>query len=222
VTGALPVRGAGGGTERAVSGHGGGARRYGAAVAQHREIRPGYTVIHPNRDRPVCKVTRILVVVVLLISVALMLVITVGGWSKLEGMTSVNFIWCALYVVMAIFIARWARGLLPIAAVLGLLLLAIALIATVGFGGTSWFDRSHASYGAAHALGGGQGLGSATIGTLVLLLVPVELVLILLAVAGFAQGWNVELEVPDAEAAARRRGGGRAGRDLREPRAAAT
>jgi hypothetical protein len=186
-------------------------------VAQHREVRPGYTVIHPNRDRPICKVTRILVVIVLLISVALMLVVTVGGWSKLEGMTPVNFIWCAIYVVMAFFIARWARGLLPIAGVLGLLLLAIALIATVGFGGTSWFDRSNSSYGAAHALGGGAGLTSDTIGTLILLLVPVELVLILVAIVGFAQGWNVELEVPDEEAARRRGNGLRRG-----PRAAAT
>jgi hypothetical protein len=177
-------------------------------VAQHRDVRPGYTVIHPNRDRTICKVTRIFVVIVLLISVALMLAVTVGGWSKLEGMTPVNFIWCALYVVMAFFIARWARGLLPIAGVLGLLLLAIALIASVGFGGTSWFDRSNSSYAAAHALGGGSGLSSDTIGTLVLLLVPVELVLIVVAIVGFAQGWNVELEVPDAEAAARRRGAG--------------
>jgi len=188
-------------------------------VAHHRDVRAGYTVIHPNRERAVCKVTRIFVVVVLLASVALMLTITVGGWSKLEGMTPVNFIWCAVYVVMAVFIARWARGLLPIAAVLGLLLLAIALIATLGLGGTSWFDRSGSSYGVAHALGGGQGLSSNTIGTLVLLLVPVELVLILVAIVGFAQGWNVELEVPDEEAAARRRGG-RPGTDLRGPRPA--
>jgi hypothetical protein len=192
-------------------------------VAQHRDVRPGYTVIHPNRDRAICKLTRIFVVIVLLISVALMLAATVGGWSKLEGMLPVNFIWCAVYLVMAFFIARWARGLLPIAGVLGLLLLAIALIASVGFGGTSWFDRSNSSYGGAHALGGGPGLSSDTIGTLVLLLVPVELVLILVAVVGFAQGWNVELEVPDEEAAARRAGGrGRPGTGFGDGRAAAT
>jgi hypothetical protein len=203
--------------------HGPLARRYRAPVAQRREVRPGYTVIRPNRERLICKVTRVLVVIVLLVSVGLMLAITVGAWSVLEGMTPVNFIWCALDVVIAIFIARWARGLLPIAAVLALLLLAIALIATAGFGGTSWFDRSRASYGVAHALGGGPGLSADTTGTLVLLLVPVELVLILLALAGFAQRWNVELEVPDEEAAGRRSGGGgRAGRDLRGPRAAAT
>jgi len=190
-------------------------------VAHHRDVRPGYTVIHPNRDRAVCKVTRIFVVIVLLVSVGLMLAATVGGWSKLEGMTPVNFIWCAIYLVMAFFIARWARGLLPIAGVLGLLLVAISLIATLGLGGTSWFDRSNHSYAAAHALGGGRGLSSDTIGLLVLLLAPVELVLILAAIVGFAQGWNVELEVPDEEAATRRRGK-RDGRSLGGGQPAAT
>jgi hypothetical protein len=190
-------------------------------VAQRREVRPGYTVIHPNRDRAVCKVTRIFVVLVLLVSVALMLAVTVGGWSKLEGMTPVNFVWCAIYVVMAVFIWRWARGLLPIVGVLGLLLLAITLIATFGLGGTSWFDRSNSHYAAAQALGGGQGLSSGAIGTLLLVLVPVEVVLILVTIVGFTQRWNVELEVPDEEAAARR-GGGRKGSGLRGPRAAAT
>jgi hypothetical protein len=190
-------------------------------VARHRDVQPGYTVIHPNRERMICRATRILVVIVLLVSVALMLAITVGGWSKLEGMTAVNFIWCATYLVMAFFIMRWARGLLPIAAALGLLLLAFALIATLGLGGTSWFDRANASYGVARALGGGRGLSSDTIGVLVLLLASVELVLILVAVLGFVQGWNVELEVPDAEAAARR-ARGRSEPGFPGPRPAAT
>jgi hypothetical protein len=174
-------------------------------VARAREIRPGYRVVHPNRERAVCKLTRVFVVLVLLASVVLMLTVTVGGWNKLEGMTAINFVWSAIYVVMAFFIARWARGLLPIAAVLGLLLLAIAVIASIGVGGTSWYDRSHSSYAGAHALGGGQGLSADAIGALVLLLVPVELVLVIIAIVGFAQGWNVELEVPEDEAAPRSR-----------------
>jgi hypothetical protein len=51
---------------------------------------------------------------------------------------------------------------------------------------------------------GGSGLSADTIGTFTLLLVPVEIVLVVVAMFGFAQGWNVELEVPDEEA--RRRG----------------
>jgi hypothetical protein len=173
-------------------------------VAQVRHIRPGYAVIHPNRDRLVCKLTRLLVVAILLLSVALMLAVTVGGWSKLQGMTPVNFIWCALDVVLAFFVARWARGMLPIAAGLALLLLIIAVIAGAGLGGTSWFDRTGHGFGAAHALGGGSGLSADTIGTLLVLLIPVEILLAVLAIVAFTQGWNVEQEVTEEEA--RRRG----------------
>ncbi len=93
------------------------------SVAQVRNIRPGYTVIHPNRDKAVCKVTRMVVVLILLASIALMLILTFGGWSKLQGMKPVNFLWSAVYLVLAFYIWRWARGLLPIAAALGILLL---------------------------------------------------------------------------------------------------
>ena len=165
-------------------------------MAAPRQTRPGYVVIHPNRDRRACKLTRALVVLVLLVSVALMLAVTVGGWNKLEGLTPINFVWCGVYLVMAFFIARWSRGLLPLAAALGVLLLAIAAIAGLGLTGTSWYDRTHGAYAGAHALGGGGGLGAGTLGAFVLLLVPVELVLIVVAIIGFAQGWNVEQEVP--------------------------
>jgi hypothetical protein len=42
------------------------------------------------------------------------------------------------------------------------------------------------------------------LGLLTLLLVPVQVLLILFAMLGFSQGWNVEVEVPIEEA--RRRG----------------
>ena len=173
-------------------------------MAQVRNIRPGYAVIRPNRERMICKLTRLLVVVILLASVALMLALTIGGWSKLQGMTPVNFIWCAVYVVIAVFVLRWARGLLPIAAGLAVLLLAVAVISAIGLAGTSWFDRSDTGFGAAHALGGGAGLSSSLLGTFTVLLACVEGLLILVAIVGFAQRWNVELEVPEEEA--RRRG----------------
>ena len=173
-------------------------------MAQLRQIRPGYAVIHPNRDRMACKVTRVLVVIVLLVSVAIMLAVTIGGWSKLQGLTPVNFVWSAIYLVIAFFIARWARGVLPIAAVLGVLLLAIAAIAALGLTGTSWNDRSHGAYLGAHALGGGSGFSAGLLGTFVFLLIPVELLLVVIAIVGFAQGWNVEQEVPQAEADRRR------------------
>ncbi len=173
-------------------------------MAQVRNVSPGYVVIHPNRDKAICKLTKLIVVGLLIASVVLMVILTVGGWSKLQGMKPVNFIWSAVYLVIAFYILRWARGLLPIAAALAVLLLIIAVISGFGLDGTSWFDRNHHGFGAAQSLFGGNGLGTDVLGTITLLLIPVEIALVVFAMIGFAQGWNVELEVPEEEA--RRRG----------------
>jgi hypothetical protein len=173
-------------------------------VAQVRNVKPGHTVIHPNRDKASCKMTRLVIVLLLLASIGLMLIITIGGWSKLEGLRPVNFIWCALYLVVAFFIWRWSRGLLPIGAAIAILLLIIAVIAGTGVAGTSWFDRNHQGFGGAQSLLGGKGLSPDVLGTVTLVIIPVEIALIVIAMIGFAQGWNVELEVPDEEA--KRRG----------------
>src|ERR1700756_286219 len=173
-------------------------------VPIHRTITPGYAVVYPNREKAANKTTKAIVVLIMLISVVLMLIVTIGGWSKLEGMKPVNFIWMFLYVVVAYYIARWARGLLPIAAALGILLLIIAAIASLGLAGTSWFDRGSYGFGPARSLFGGGGLSPSMLGTLTLLLIPVELALIVVSMVGFSQGWNVETEVSIEEA--RRRG----------------
>jgi hypothetical protein len=173
-------------------------------VAQVRNIRPGYAVIHPSRDKAVCKLTKLIVVALLITSVVLMMVLTVGGWTKLQGMKPVNFIWSAVYLIVALYILRWNRGLLPIAAALAILLLIIAVIAAFGFDGTSWFDRNHHGFAAAGSLLGGAGLSTDVLGTITLLIIPVEAALIVFCMIGFSQGWNVETEVPEEEA--RRRG----------------
>jgi hypothetical protein len=173
-------------------------------VAQVRNVSPGYVVIHPNRDKASSKLTKLIVVALLIASVVLIVILTVGGWSKLQGMKPVNFIWSAVYLVLAYYILRWARGLLPIAAALAVLLLIIAVISGFGLDGTSWFDRNHHGFGAAQSLFGGNGLSTDVLGTITLLLIPVEIALVVFAMIGFAQGWNVELEVPADEA--RRRG----------------
>jgi hypothetical protein len=176
-------------------------------MAPVRNLRPGYTVIRPNRDKAVCKATKAIVVLIMLVSVGLMLIVTIGGWSKLQGLKPVNFAWCLVYVIFAIYIARWARGLLPIAAAMAILLLILALIAGTGISGTSWFDRNHFGFAAPHSLFGGKGLSPEVLGTITLIMAPVQVLLIFFAMRGFAQGWNVELEVPEEEAERRRRGG---------------
>ncbi len=173
-----------------------------------RTLRPGYTVIHPNRDKVICKVTKMIVILILLASVALMLIVTFGGWSKLQGLKPLNFAWCFIYLVCAFYIFRWNRGLLPIVAAFAILLLMVVLIAGTGqFGSasaTSWFDRSKTGFASAQSIFGGKGLTPDTIGLVVVLLIPVQVLLILFSMQGFSQGWNVELEVPIDEA--KRRG----------------
>ena len=173
-------------------------------MAQVRNVRPGYAVIHPNRDKAICKLTKLIVVALLIASVVLMMILTIGGWSKLQGMKPLNFIWAAVYLIMAFYILRWTRGVLPMAAALAVLLLIIAVIAAFGLDGTSWFDRNNPGFAAAHSLFGGSGLGTDTLGSITLLLIPVQIALIVFSMVGFSQGWNVEIEVPEEEA--RRRG----------------
>ena len=161
-----------------------------------RHLPPGYVVHFPNRDKAASKATKSVVVLILLASVALMLIVTIGGWSKLQGLKPVNFVWCLIYLGIAFYVARWARGLLPIAAALAILLLIISLIAGLGAAGTSWFDRNHGDYSAAQSLFGGGGLSPDTLGLVTILIAPVQVLLILFAMRGFSQGWNVEVEVP--------------------------
>jgi hypothetical protein len=156
----------------------------------------GVRITYPNREPRSSHVVRASVVITLLVSVALILMVTVGGWSALDGMQALNFVWSAVYVLIAVYVWRWNRGLLPIAAALGCLLAVISLLAGIGATGTSWFDRAHAGYAPAQSLFGGAGLGANTLGVLTLLIAPVQIVLIMLCARGFAQAWNVELELP--------------------------
>jgi hypothetical protein len=168
-------------------------------------VTPGYTVIYPNREKASSKTTKAIVVLIMLVSVGLMLIVTIGGWSKLQGMKPVNFVYCLAYLIMAFYIgARWSRGLLPIVAALAVLLLIMSLIAGSGAAGTSWFDRNSFGFAGAQTLFGGKGLNPDFLGLITLLIAPVQVLLIFFAMYGFAQGWNVEVEVPIEEA--RRRG----------------
>lgn len=185
-------------------------------MAPTRNLRPGYTVIFPNREKASSKVTKAIVMLLLVISAVLMTIVTVGGWKKLEGLRPANFLLIFVYLVLAFYLRRWNRGLLPMAAALAILMLIVALIAGTGTSGTSWFDRAHAGYGATQMMFGGKGLSPDMLGLITLLIVPVQALLIFFSLHGFSQGWNVEQEVPEEEAE-RRRGGGRGG-TLKEKR----
>jgi hypothetical protein len=175
-----------------------------------RTLPPGYTVIYPNRDKAASQSAKLIVILLLAVSVVLMLAVTIGGWSKLQGLKPVNFVWCLLYVVIAVFVARWSRGLLPIAAAAAVLLLILAVIAGTGYAGTSWFSRSHTGFAHANSMFGGSGLTADTLGLLTVLIAPVQALLIFFSMYAFGQGWNVEQEVPIEQANRRARRGGSA------------
>jgi hypothetical protein len=168
-------------------------------VARVQNLRPGYTISYPNRDKPASKATKAIVVLLLLVSVVLMAIVTVGGWSELEGEQPLNFLFIIAYLIFAFYIARWKRGLLPMAAALGIVLVILAVITSTGASGTSWFDRSHAGFAPPQSLFGGTGLTPDTLGVATVLLIPVEALLIVFSLLGFSQGWNVEVEVPGGE-----------------------
>ena len=164
------------------------------SVAQQRTLTPGYVVVYPNRETVTNRTTKAIVVLIMLVSVVLMLIVTIGGWSKLQGLTPVNFIWCGAYLIMAFYIAtRWARGLLPITTGLAVLLLIMVVIAGTGATGVSWFDRNNPGFGSA-------GLPADFLGLITVILIPVQILLIFFTMLAFAQGWNVEFEVPKEQA----------------------
>jgi lysylphosphatidylglycerol synthetase-like protein (DUF2156 family) len=172
-----------------------------------KDITPGYVVVYPNRDKASSKTTKAIVTLIMLVAAALILIVTAGGWSKLQGLKAVNLLMVIIYAVLAFYIfTRWARGLLPIAAGLGVLMLMVAFVAGTGLTGTSWFDRNAFGFAAPHSLFGSRGLGTDELGLITILIAPVSALQIFFAMLGFSQGWNVEMEVPEDEA---KRGGGR-------------
>jgi hypothetical protein len=144
-------------------------------------------VVRPNRDKAASKATRAIVVLLLLVSAALMVIAMLGGWSKLSGMQPVTIGYILVYLIMAFYVARWNRGVLPIAAALAIILGIFAAIA-----GPEWFDRDKTGFT-------DPALPAGVVGLITLLIVPVQILLIAFAMRGFQQGWNVEIEVPAGE-----------------------
>jgi hypothetical protein len=143
---------------------------------------PGVIIEHPNRRKASSKLTRAIVVLLLLVSAGLVTIITVGGWDALEGAKALQVAYIVLYVVVAFFVLRWSRGVLPVAAALATVLLIFAAVSA-----PAWFDRDKTGFA-------DPALDEAILGLLSALLVPVQLLLIAFAMSGFRQAWNVEVE----------------------------
>jgi hypothetical protein len=143
---------------------------------------------HPNRDKAESKATKAIVVLLLIASAALVLIITFGGWSQLQGAQIVSFAYAGIYIGMAFVVSRWNRGVLPVAAALAILFSVVAAVA-----GPAWFARDKPGFN-------DPTLDPSLLGLLTLILVPVQLLLVAFAMRGFQQQWNVEVEVSHDEA----------------------
>jgi hypothetical protein len=137
---------------------------------------------HPNREKAASKATKAVVILLLLVSAALVAVVTIGGWDALEGAKPIQIGYIVIYLVIAFYVARWNRGVLPVAAALAIVL---AIFAAVS--GPGWFDRDRTGFE-------DPALDSGLLGLVTLLIVPVQLLLIAFAMRGFSQDWNVEVE----------------------------
>lgn len=158
----------------------------------------GYVIERPNRARASSKTTRAIVVALLLVSVALMLLVIVGGWSALQGAEAIQIAYVVIYLLLAWYIAQWSRGALPVAAAAAVILAIFA-----GVAGPEWIARDKDGFSTPETIFGTTGLESGALALLTFLLIPVQLLLMTFCAQGFRQEWHVEVEVPREELSVR-------------------
>jgi hypothetical protein len=137
---------------------------------------------HPNREKAASKATRAVVFLLLIASVVLMAIVTIGGWKVLEGAKILQVAYILLYLLIAFYVLRWNRGVLPVTAALAIILLIFAAVA-----GPAWFERDKTGFT-------NPAIGENVLGMVTLILIPVQVLLIAFAMRGFQQAWNVEVE----------------------------
>ena len=151
------------------------------------EVRPGYELWRPNREKTESATTKVVLVFLLAATSIIALIIGIAGFSLISGgtgMAIVTLIYGLLYAFFAYLVARWSRGILPVAAALSMIL---AIFCAVG--AESWFNRDRAGFDEAL-------LPSAALGLLVIILALLQIVLIAAALYAFNQEWHVEEERP--------------------------
>jgi len=151
------------------------------------EVRPGYELWHPNREKPEVITTKFVIILLMLATSGIAAVITIAGFSLLTGgaaMGIVCLIFAGLYALFAYRVARWSRGVLPVAASLSMIL---AIFCATG--ADSWFARDKAGFDEAL-------IPVTAIGLLVLVMLLVQIVLVVACFYGFSQDWHVEEERP--------------------------
>ena len=142
---------------------------------------------HPNRRKASSQLARLVVIALLIVSAAVVLIVALGGWDALEGAKPVQIAFIVVYFVLALFVARWSRGVLPMIAALAIILAIFGAVAA-----PAWFDRDKAGFT-------DPALSADVLGLLCALLVPLQLALLVVAMIAFRQRWNVEAERPRGE-----------------------
>jgi hypothetical protein len=152
------------------------------------EARPGYELWRPNREKASSKSMKAIVAFVLFVSAALLVIITLGGWERLQspGVGVATLIWAGLYVLFGLLILGWNRGVLPVSAAMAVIMAIFAAVAAPG-----WFDRAKDGLSS-------PALPEDLIGLLTVIVIPVSLILVLVAMLAFNQEWQVEEERPVA------------------------
>ena len=149
------------------------------------EVRPGYELWRPNREKADSITTKFVLVFLLLATAALAILVAITGFSLMSGgtvMAVVSLIYGLMYAFFAFLVARWNRGILPVAAALSIIL---AIFCAVG--ADSWFARDKSGFE--------DGLIPVTvIGLFVVILGLLQIVLMAIALYGFNQEWHVEEE----------------------------
>jgi hypothetical protein len=131
--------------------------------------------------------TKFVLVVLLFATSAIAFIITITGFSLMSGGTGMAIvcgIYALLYAFFAFLVARWNRGILPVAAALSMIL---AIFCAVG--ADSWFARDKSGFE-------GGLIPVTLIGLFVVILALLQIILIAAALYGFNQEWHVEEERP--------------------------
>ena len=143
---------------------------------------PNAVIEYPNRDKASSKTVKAIVVLLLLVSAALMLVVSIGGWEALQGAKLVQVGYILVYLIVAFYIARWRSGMLPVIAALAIIMLIFAAVSA-----PEWFARDKDGFD-------DPALPAGALGMITVLIIPFQVLLIFFAMSGFRQNWHVEVE----------------------------
>ena len=151
------------------------------------EVRPGYELWRPNREKTESVTTKIVTVILLAATSIIAIIVAITGFSLMSGgtgMAIMTLIYGLLYGFFAFLVLRWNRGILPVVAALSMIL---AILCAVG--ADSWFARNKSGFE--------EGLIPVTlIGLFVVILALLQIVLIAVSLYAFNQEWHIEEERP--------------------------